>query len=122
MFLARAAARPPRPTLAEGQRLAEPDHQRTKVMGRLALKVVRSFLLTSGILRMTGYFKLESCISVTWSRLHCEAAKVAVLMIWMVPGCARWRPAISEYIWLTAPLIVTSRYSLYMLWVSVRLW
>lgn len=34
----------------------------------------------------------------------------------------RWREAISEYICSTAPLSVTSRYSLYMLWYPLRLW
>ena len=74
-----------------------------------------------GIWRSTGYFILESGISVICSRLHSEAINVAVLMIWIVLGCARCLPAISEYIWLAAPLMVTSRNSLYMLWEFVRL-
>merc|ERR1719188_1539905 len=102
-------------------RAREAQAQRTKVLGRVALNVVRSFLATKGIFLMTGNFSLELCISMVASRLHFAAGITAVLMIWIVPGCARWRPAISEYILPTAPLIVTSRYSLYMLCVFVRL-
>merc|ERR1740129_309599 len=96
--------------------------QWTNVQGRCAAKVVRLFLLRRGIFVTIGNFSLCLCISSMWSRLHAEAGSCAVLMIWMEPGCARWRPAISAYILPTALLMVTSRNSLYMLWVLVRLW
>merc|ERR1719148_104994 len=99
-----------------------PPAQCTNVMGLWALYVVRNLCATIGIFLTMGNFSLLLCISITWSRLHSEGLMIAVLMIWIVPGSARWRPAISWYIWPTAPFSVTSRYSLYMLCVFVRLW
>ena len=48
--------------------------------------------------------------------------KTAVLIMEMVSSEARWFPAISICIWLTAPFRETSRYYLYILWIPVLDW
>merc|ERR1712118_639531 len=50
-----------------------------------------------------------------------SASTTAVLMIWIVGARARWREAISAYIWSMTPFNVVSRYSLYMLCCPLRL-
>merc|ERR1740120_380881 len=101
------------------RRKSSPLHLR-KGFGREDTKVFLSFLRAWGAFRITGNLSFELCISFTWSRLQSAALSTAVLMIWMLPACARCLPAISAYICPTAPLMVTSRYSLYMLCVFVR--
>lgn len=90
-------------------------------VGRLALNVVLKLRLEGrASLWVMGNLILLSWNCVTLSRLQSLAAMVAVLMMWIYGARTRCLEAISVYICSTAPLSVTSRNSLYMLWVPVR--